>query len=155
MKKSQQEMIAALVKEGRTAKGYTQKELAELSNISIRSIQRIENGEILPRNYTIKTLAGILEQSFEQYAKILQTRSLEEENISGIENVDTQRSATTINKGQRIIISAGSCLAILFLAWAFVAQSPRFPETTFELLVFSAIVLLLLTGLLFFLWRNK
>lgn len=149
-------MIAALVKEGRTAKGYTQKELAELSNISIRSIQRIENGEILPRNYTLKTLAGILEQSFEQYGKILQTRSSEEqEHTAGIENAHTYRPTTIINKGQRIIISAGSCLAILFLAWAFVAQSPRFPETTFELLVFLAIVLLLLTGLLFFLWRNK
>jgi transcriptional regulator with XRE-family HTH domain len=155
MKQSQQEMIAALVKEGRTAKGYTQKELAELSNISIRSIQRIENGDILPRKYTLKTLAGILEQSFEQYARILQSRPDEDVNIQDIGTQYTSRSASTINKGQRIIISAGSCLAILFLAWAFVAQSPRFPETTFELLVFSAVVLLLLTGLLFFLWRNK
>lgn len=148
-------MIAALLKEGRTAKGYTQKELAELSNISIRSIQRIENGEILPRNYTLKTLAGILEQSFEQYAKILQSRPDEDVNIQDIGTQYTNRSAPTINKGQRIIISTGSCLAILFLAWAFIAQSPRFPETTFELLMFSAIVLLVLTGLLFFLWRNK
>jgi transcriptional regulator with XRE-family HTH domain len=47
MEKKRKEMIATLVKEGRLSKGYTQKELSELSNISIRSIQRIENGEII------------------------------------------------------------------------------------------------------------
>ena len=68
MKQTQKKMIAALVKEGRIAKGYTQKELSDLSHISIRSIQRIENGEILPRSYTLKTLAGILGKSFEDFA---------------------------------------------------------------------------------------
>jgi transcriptional regulator with XRE-family HTH domain len=57
MKSKQKEMVALLVKEGRLAKGYTQKELSELSNISIRSIQRRENGEIVPRSYTLKTIA--------------------------------------------------------------------------------------------------
>jgi transcriptional regulator with XRE-family HTH domain len=153
MKQNQKEMIAALVKEGRMAKGYTQKELSDLSNISIRSIQRIENGDILPRNYTLKTLAGILDQPFEKFAKILQPQSSGEKEIMGIGTEKTP--ALSINKRQRIILSAGICLTVIFLSLAFIAQSSRFPETDFELLVFSAIVLLLLTGILFFLWRNK
>ena len=44
MKSNQKQLISVFVKEARLAKGYTQKELSELSNISVRSIQRIENG---------------------------------------------------------------------------------------------------------------
>ncbi|MEO5946079.1 MAG: helix-turn-helix domain-containing protein [Chitinophagaceae bacterium] len=150
MKSNQKEMIAALLKEGRIAKGYTQKELSELSNISIRSIQRIENGDILPRTYTLKTLAGILEQPFERFSKILQSQSFEKD------AKETDNSPTlSINKKQLIILSVGTCFAIIFLSLAFIAQSPGFPETTFELLVFCAIVLLLVTGILFLFWRNK
>jgi len=148
-------MIAALVKEGRIAKGYTQKELAELSNISIRSIQRIENGDILPRSYTLKTLAGILDQPFEKFALILQSPP---ETAGGLFNngpAAHQRSAFSINKRQRLILSAGISLAVFLLAWAYIAQSARFPETTFEFLVFATGVLLLLTVILFLLWRNQ
>lgn len=128
-------MIAALVKEGRMAKGYTQKELSELSNISIRSIQRIENGEILPRNYTIKTLAGVLDQPFEQFAKILNAQPSREEQVS---EAGTEKSPLlSINKSQRIILSAGICLTIVFLAWAFIAQSPRFPKQPLNCLFFQ------------------
>ena len=155
MKQNQQEMIAALVKEGRMAKGYTQKELSQLSNISIRSIQRIENGDILPRTYTLKTLAGILEQPFEEFTKILQSQTHILEEINDTETARHPKPALSINKKQRIILSAGICLAIVFFSWAFIAQSPRFPETTFELLIFSGIVLLLVTGILFLIWRNK
>ena len=155
MKQNQKEMIAALVKEGRMAKGYTQKELSELSNISIRSIQRIENGDILPRSYTLKTLAGILDQPFDQFAKLLQPQPevLEEAYVSETNNYKS--SVSSINKKQRIILSIGICFAILLLSWAYIAQSTRFPETTFELLLFYAVVLLLVMGILFLLWRGK
>ena len=155
MKQNQKEMIAALVKEGRMAKGYTQKELSQLSNISIRSIQRIENGDILPRIYTLKTLAGILEQPFEGFTKMLQSQPHTLEEINDTETARHPKPALSINKKQRIILSAGICLAIFIFSCAFIAQSPRFPETTFELLIFSGIVLLLVTGILFLIWRNK
>lgn len=139
MKPNRKQMISSFVKEARLAKGYTQKELSELSNISVRSIQRIENGEILPRSYTLRTLGGILGISFE--------------NVPGSEPV-AERSFK-MNGAQKIIFSAGLCIFILLLSWAFLAQSPRFPETTFEFLVFSAVVLLILTILLVFIWRTK
>ena len=138
MKTNHKQMIASLVKEGRIAKGYTQKELSELSNISIRSIQRIENAEIFPRSYTLKTLAEILGISFEIFQK--------EEPVP---------KRLKINRNQKIILSAGISLFIFFLAWAFIAQSSNFPETEFELIIFSAIVLLFITSLLAIIWRSK
>ena len=45
----------------RTAKGLTQEELVELCNISIRTIQRIENGEVTPRSFTVKTILAALD----------------------------------------------------------------------------------------------
>ena len=139
MKTKRKKMISALIKEGRVAKGYTQKELSELSNISVRSIQRIENGEILPRSYTLKTLAEILGLSFETIQKAEPVR----------------KQFYKANKRQKIILSIGVTLFILLLCWAFIAQSPRFPETTFELLIFLAFVLLVITIILTIVWRAK
>jgi len=139
MKSNQKQMIASFVKEGRLAKGYTQKELSELSNISVRSIQRIENGGILPRNYTLKTLAEILGISFESAQK----------------GEPVSRSFFEINRGQKIIISLGFTIFIVLIAWAYVAQSAKFPETNFELLIFSAVVLMIITITLAFIWKTK
>ncbi len=41
--------LAKRVKELRTKKGLSQEQLAEASGLSLRTIQRIENGETLPR----------------------------------------------------------------------------------------------------------
>jgi transcriptional regulator with XRE-family HTH domain len=139
MKQNQRQMIAALVRDGRLAKGYTQKELSELSNISIRSIQRIENGEIVPRNYTLKSLAKILNLSFEE---IQQT-------------VPVQADGIRINKIQKIILSVGTVLVGLLLSVAFIAQSPTFPETHFEAFLFYAVVLAVLSTILTVVWRTK
>jgi transcriptional regulator with XRE-family HTH domain len=51
------EQLAQLVREKRTAKGITQQELADMAGISLRSVQRIENGEVLPRSYTLRVIA--------------------------------------------------------------------------------------------------
>lgn len=54
MQEKQKNMTAIWLREGRLSKGLTQKELSEQSNISVRSIQRIENGDITPRSHTLK-----------------------------------------------------------------------------------------------------
>lgn len=51
------------LKEFRNAKGLTQEQLAESSNISIRTIQRIEKGLSKGSMYTLKELANTLEIS--------------------------------------------------------------------------------------------
>ncbi|HEX2396375.1 MAG TPA: helix-turn-helix transcriptional regulator [Bacteroidales bacterium] len=49
------------ISELRKGKGLTQEELVEKCNISVRTIQRIENGEVMPRSYTIKTILAALD----------------------------------------------------------------------------------------------
>ena len=44
----------------RKSKGFTQEELVEKCNINVRTIQRIEAGDVSPRNFTIKTILEAL-----------------------------------------------------------------------------------------------
>lgn len=143
-------MTATWLREGRVSKGLTQKELSEKSRISIRSIQRIENGELIPRTYTLKTLAETLGLSFDEFLVAARQQEIE---IN--DNQDTDVTVPSISKAQRMILSVGVCLMILFLAWAYAAQARPFPETTFELLLFSALVIGVMTAALFLLWRRK
>lgn len=50
-----------LIKELRIKKGITQEELAELTNLSSRTIQRIENQEVDPHAYTLQMIAKALD----------------------------------------------------------------------------------------------
>lgn len=131
-------MLATLVKEGRIAKGFTQKELSELTNISTRSIQRIENGELTPRLYTIKTLSATLGFRLDE-----------------LESELTHQEPSNLNAAQKIILSIGASLFIGFLAWAFTAQSNRFPETHFETFLFIAGVILVITLVIFLIWKRR
>ena len=138
-------MTATWLRDGRLSKGLTQKELAERSHISMRSIQRIEKGELVPRSHTLKTLAEILELSFEDFMK-----AAREQEFS-----IPQADSYTLTRPQRTVLSVGICVIILLLALAYVAQAPKFPETTFELLIFLSSALALITMVLFMLWRKR
>ncbi|MDY8136975.1 helix-turn-helix transcriptional regulator [Aquimarina sp. 2201CG5-10] len=54
------------ISELRKSKGLTQEELVEQCNISVRTIQRIEAGEVTPRSYTIKTILSALDYDLER-----------------------------------------------------------------------------------------
>lgn len=49
------------ISEWRRAKGMTQEELVEKCNLNVRTIQRIEAGEVTPRSYTVKALLEALD----------------------------------------------------------------------------------------------
>ena len=51
----------------RKAKNLTQEELVDKSHVSVRTIQRIEAGEVLPRIITVKILLSALEESYESF----------------------------------------------------------------------------------------
>lgn len=51
------------VKEHRMKKGFSQEELADKTGLSLRTIQRIENGETVPRGDTLKRLSITLQVS--------------------------------------------------------------------------------------------
>jgi uncharacterized Tic20 family protein len=54
------------ISELRRLKNLTQEQLAEKCEVSTRTIQRIESGEVDPRAYTIQRLGEILEFDFEE-----------------------------------------------------------------------------------------
>lgn len=53
------------IAEARKNKGLTQEEVADLANVTVRTIQRIESGETIPRNFTLKALAQALDVPFD------------------------------------------------------------------------------------------
>lgn len=54
-------IISSSIKELRVRKNLTQEELSDKSELSLRTIQRIENGESIPRGDTLKRLTGALD----------------------------------------------------------------------------------------------
>jgi transcriptional regulator with XRE-family HTH domain len=130
--------IAKLVKDGRIAKGYTQQELSDLTRISLRSVQRIENGEVLPRLYTLKILADQLGFSLDD---VVETEA------------EMPVKKITLSKPRKIILSIGSLLLIVLLTGAFLSQSAHFPETTFERFLLYAGVLTVYGLTLLRIWK--
>jgi transcriptional regulator with XRE-family HTH domain len=131
----QKEDIARTVKAKRLEKGYTQNKLAELSKLSLRSIQRIEKAEVYPREYTIKVLTEVLEI---------------EEVPANKERIENKPSLS-----KKIILSGGSFLLILFLSLAFISQAPTFPENHFEAYIYWSFVVILISGSQWFIWNNS
>jgi len=58
-----------LIKELRIKKGLTQEELAEKTELSARTIQRIENGEVDPRAYTLQMIAKALDVDYSVFVE--------------------------------------------------------------------------------------
>ncbi|MBI9072440.1 MAG: helix-turn-helix domain-containing protein [Melioribacteraceae bacterium] len=59
----------------RKEKGYTQEELAHECKVNVRSIQRIENGDVNPRMATLLLLQEVLDHDFKD-VKCEETKSL-------------------------------------------------------------------------------
>ena len=120
--------VAGLIKEGRAAKGYTQQELADLAKISLRSVQRIENGEVLPRQYTLRVLAEHLEIKLKPTVR-----------EAGQATGSPKKAG--LSKTRKWILTVASGILLLLLTGAFLSQSAHFPETDFErLLLWSGVV---------------
>lgn len=64
-----QPALGKKITELRKAKGLTQEELVERCNISVRTIQRIETGEVTPRSYTVKTILSALDYDLAQLSE--------------------------------------------------------------------------------------
>lgn len=92
-----QPALGQKILELRQQKGLTQEELVEQCNISVRTIQRIEAGETMPRVYTIKTILSALDRDLDD----LQTDSAFETKIKQallVEIDDTKDVSFLINQ---------------------------------------------------------
>ncbi len=59
-----QPALGLKISELRLNKGLTQEELVKRCNLSVRTLQRIESGEVEPRGYTLKLISEALEYDF-------------------------------------------------------------------------------------------
>jgi transcriptional regulator with XRE-family HTH domain len=70
--------LAKRVKKLRARKGLSQDQLADLSGLSLRTIQRVENGETIPRGDTLRMLAIALQVSPDE---IIDWQIIEDKNV--------------------------------------------------------------------------
>ena len=59
--KMKQPELGRKIADLRKAKGYTQEELVDKCNLSVRTLQRIESGEVVPRSHTIRVIFAALD----------------------------------------------------------------------------------------------
>lgn len=148
------------IKDARQRKGYTQQELADLTGISIRSVQRIENGEVTPRGYTLRVLAEQLDLKHMLNTDAmpgLDTRSSlnprEDAGEPAPGPVAPQPDAHRLDPPGKIVLTAGIGIFLVLGGLAFISQSARFPETDFEGFCFWAVVAVLYTLILLRIWK--
>lgn len=135
---------SAMIKSGRLTKGLTQLELAELCNISLRSIQRIEKGEVSPRAYTLKVISQQLNIELE----LMDTAQIPNTDLPTVIGLSNQ-SARTV----KIIWSFGMGLIMVLLSAAFLSQSVYFPETDFEEFLFWIVITVVYLLVLTYMWK--
>lgn len=87
----QQPQLGLKILELRKQKGLTQEELVDQCNINVRTLQRIESGEVSPRSYTIKTILSALDYDYEtlneigdKKAKIIEITSKDAKSIHAL-----------------------------------------------------------------------
>jgi transcriptional regulator with XRE-family HTH domain len=69
--------IGKKISESRKLKGLTQEELAEFAKMNLRTIQRIENSENIPRGKTLHTLCEVLELNIADFeVNAVQTKKI-------------------------------------------------------------------------------
>ena len=65
------------LKEFRTSLNCSQKELAEKTGLTLRTIQRIENNEVKPSLYSLKVIGEALKTDFSEFSKLSETKPYE------------------------------------------------------------------------------
>lgn len=89
--------IGKKVAELRKQKGYSQDGLAYLCKMNVRSIQRIEAGNVQPRPYTLKVLSEVLDFKFEYE----NNRTAKKHNLKGLfQHAVSKLSALWNNEGE-------------------------------------------------------
>ena len=65
------------LKELRTNLNCSQKELAEKTGLTLRTIQRIENNEVKPSLYSLKVIGEVLKTDLSEFVKTSETKPYE------------------------------------------------------------------------------
>jgi transcriptional regulator with XRE-family HTH domain len=131
--------VSVIIKRYRGEKGITQQELANLTGLSLRSIQRIEKGEVQPREYTLRLFVEKLGITNE-YVEV---------------SDDSNASEGGLNTSQKIIITILSPVILFLILAGYLAQSPVFPETHFEFFALLLTLVVAYACILMKLWKTR
>jgi transcriptional regulator with XRE-family HTH domain len=94
------------IKEIRTRMGMTQQELASKAKVNLRTIQRIENSEVIPRSYTLKTIAKVL--------------NTEESDLFDLNIIESEQDNPKRHKAMLVWLHLGAIFFLpAFLIWFF------------------------------------
>ncbi len=126
------ETIAKLIKEARLKKGYSQQQLASLTQLNLRSVQRIEKGQVWPRAYNLNLLVQQLDLDTAYIG------ALRKPLVNDLTAQLPQQLKKKPLQPKKVIFSIALILLTILLAAAFLSQSAKFPETNFELFLFLA-----------------
>ena len=127
----------------RKQKGFTQEELVEQCNISVRTIQRIEAGEVMPRSYTVKTILSALDFDLEQL-QYQNTGLAQEFKELFLLDVNDEKEASFLNQQLNIAWIAGLIYLIAGF-FEFVADYTRLEDGIFFLGKTGYIIVKLIT----------
>lgn len=97
----------------RQEKGLTQEELVAQCNISVRTIQRIEAGEVVPRSYTVRTILSALGEDFEDFTETQVESGLKK---AFFLKIDDTKQANFLTKHLKIAWIAGIVYFVLGFA---------------------------------------
>jgi transcriptional regulator with XRE-family HTH domain len=97
----------------RQEKGLTQEDLVAQCNISVRTIQRIEAGEVVPRTYTVKTILSALGEDYESFSESTVENGLKK---AFFLKIDDTKQANFLTKHLKIAWIAGIVYFILGFA---------------------------------------
>lgn len=117
---------------GRKKMGLTQEELASKTNITVRTIQRIEAGETTPRTHTLKTIATALAIPWEELAEVSTHGNVEE-----IDPAKTDVAPAVQDEREFLQLLCLSCFAYLvvpyihFLLPMYLAKKRRLHNAVF------------------------
>jgi transcriptional regulator with XRE-family HTH domain len=70
-----QQELGIKLAELRKAKGLTQEELVAKCNINVRTLQRIEAGEVIPRSYTLQSILLVLEVDYSEFVEEVNSKN--------------------------------------------------------------------------------
>jgi len=118
----EQPELGKKIAELRKIKGLTQEDLVEKCNLSVRTLQRIESGEVEPRSYTLKLIFSALDFNINDEvfttnsnmfseARFKASNRLEHFLKSGISELKSKTKTSTMQNSmtffQRFFIAAG------------------------------------------------
>ena len=112
-----------------------------MAKLSLRSIQRIEKGEVMPRQYSLDMLASQLEFTPLAFEKASKTQPI------------PVAIAYPANNSQKLILSVGTGIILILLAAAYIAQAGKFPETNFEAFLLGTFVISVYLVALWNIWK--